>query len=619
MLRSYAQRKGVHKPTALRDLFSRCLQRHTVSIGGEQELNYIFNSMRPEQYLHQVHDDEDDENDFITVADSDGGDDIHNVFSFWPRLFAMKSTHIRDEETPLTLKEIYDHAQSWEWTEAYDEEITSYKSNDVLDIIDRSAVPKGHRVHTLKPVMKLKTNQNLETIRRKVRITLRGFLTRYGLEYDQTYAPTLQASTFKLMMAIMSAYGLVGAGLDVKTAFLTADVNHDVYCEVPERWNGNKPNDPTKVAKLKKAVYGCKDSSRNFYLKVNQVMLAMGFTVSRVDQCLWTKGKIADNTFVGVGFYVDDASVIASTPQLKDGFLKEIQRHFAITQDPLTEMLGIKIDRDENGVTITQNKYVRSILRKLGFENDGTNKRTHQTPLPTSRTAPPHIEETELDATGITRYQQKLGSLIYCLGTRIDCCYAISKLCRFMHAPTHLHEYWADYLCEYLNGNPSLGIQYPVEGDKLLTAHCDASYVDGEDGKSTVGYLVAFNGSVISFKSKLSKHVCTSTSMAEYVGLYECTKTVMLMRRLLEDLTVPQTTKTVIRCDNESAIEVANAEIHVASHRHIQMRYHYTRECLNEVEINHVKTTEQPADILTKALPKVTLLKHRDNLMSKPQ
>tara|TARA_B110000977_G_scaffold158791_1_gene202438 strand:- start:37 stop:609 length:573 start_codon:yes stop_codon:yes gene_type:complete len=187
-----------------------------------------------------------------------------------------------------------------------------------------------------------------------------------------------------------------------------------------------------------------------------------------------------------------------------------------------------------------------------------------------------------------------------------------------MHAPTHVHDYWADYLCQYLNGNPSLGIKYPADGDKQLTAFCDASYVDAEGGKSTVGYLVAFNGSVISFKSKLSKHVCTSTSMAEYVGLYECTKTVMLMRKLLEDLTVPQTTKTVIRCDNKSAIEVATAVIPVASHRHIQMRYHYTRECLDDVEIDYVKTDEQPADILTKALPKVTLLKHRDSLMTKP-
>ena len=657
MLAAYARKQRLLVGTARKDTFDSCLQRHAVSVEGECELNYILNSMRAEQHLHQVGDDEDEGDDlelddddnfvklddlhnpamYVTITDSEAGTGTDtadsdtcsandNLFNSWARLVTIAQgltkpdiDEIHDEETPMTLKEIQNHPNRKEWLGSYDNEIGAYKSHDVMDLIDRVDVPKHHRVHTLKPVMKLKQNQSLETIRRKVRITLRGFLTRHGLEYDQTYSPTLMAATFKTMMAVMAAHDLVGAGLDVKTAFLTAPQPNDVYCEVPERWNGDKPNDPTKVGKLKKSVYGCKDSSRNFYLKVMEIMLTLGFEVSSVDQCLFVKGDVESKTLVAVGFYVDDATIICSNNELRDKFLKEFATHLDITIDPLTEMLGIKIDKESDGsVVISQQKYVRTILQKLGFREGDKKRITHKTPLPTSSAAPPHLVEVPLDAEGITKYQQKLGCLIYCLGTRIDCCYAISKLCRYMHAPSTLHDYWADYMCEYLNGNPDLAIKYPSGGSKELTAYCDASYADGAGGKSTVGYLISYNGAVICFKSKLSKHVCTSTCMAEYVGLYECTKMLVLMRRLLKDLTVPQMTKTKLRCDNKSANEVANAKIPVASHRHIQMRYHYTRECLDQIEILHVGTQDQQADILTKALPRVILERHRGDLMYQP-
>ena len=146
-----------------------------------------------------------------------------------------------------------------------------------------------------------------------------------------------------MMMAILSTHKLIGFGCDVKTAFLTADPTHNVYCELPKRWNGDTPNDKDEVARCMKSVYGCKDASRNFYRKVSTEMTSKGFTVSTVDQCLWIKGSLEKGNFVAAGWYVDDCSIICSNEKLKAEFLKDIQEAFEITIDPLTEMLGVKI------------------------------------------------------------------------------------------------------------------------------------------------------------------------------------------------------------------------------------------------------------------------------------
>jgi hypothetical protein len=74
---------------------------------------------------------------------------------------------------------------------------------------------------------------------------------------------------------------------------------------------------------------------------------------------------------------------------------------------------------------------------------------------------------------------------------------------------------------------------------------------------------------------------------------------------------------TPVLCDNAAAIEVATAMVEPASHRHIMMRYHFIRECWNDVNIKFITTTEQVADILTKSLPTDTFTKFKGLLQVK--
>ena len=207
--------------------------------------------------------------------------------------------------------------------------------------------------------------------------------------------------------------------------------------------------------------------------------------MSHADPCLWVKGTMETKDYIAVAWYVDDATIISSDQNLADEFIRKLKDRFKVTTEPLTEMLGIRINRYKNGNTfISQEKYINQMLEKHGYSGEHGNRSTHNIPLPTSMIAPDHLKETNLDEDGITNFQKKMGSLIYALGSRLDCCYAISYLCRHMHAPTTLHLHWVSHLFKYLRKHQDLGIEYKANGDHQLKGYCDASYVDDKVGES---------------------------------------------------------------------------------------------------------------------------------------
>ena len=145
-----------------------------------------------------------------------------------------------------------------------------------------------------------------------------------------------------------------------------------------------------------------------------------------------------------------------------------------------------------------------------------------------------------------------------------------------------------------------------LTGNGVLTAYTDVDYgADSMDRKSRSGYILYFNNGPVAWGSKKQSYVATSTTHAEYIALYVITKEVIWCRtRLLADLGFAQTAPTVIYTDSQSALRLAmNPEFH-AHTKHIDIKYHYTREqiLLQSIRLQYVNTHEQLADILTKPL-----------------
>ena len=135
-----------------------------------------------------------------------------------------------------------------------------------------------------------------------------------------------------------------------------------------------------------------------------------------------------------------------------------------------------------------------------------------------------------------------------------------------------------------------------------------------------MGYAYMLSGGAVTWASRKQQVIATSTTEAEYIGLYNAAKEVVWIRNFLQDIgrkkLTGDTQATRILGDNQGALRlVANPEFHTRS-KHIDVQYHYVRELLesNTISIEYVRTSEMAADCLTKPLKQGLLRNNLDIL-----
>lgn len=124
------------------------------------------------------------------------------------------------------------------------------------------------------------------------------------------------------------------------------------------------------------------------------------------------------------------------------------------------------------------------------------------------------------------------------------------------------------------------------------------------------------SGVPISWFSKKQPIVTLSTAEAEYVALSTATQEAVWIRKLLSDFGVSQSQATTIMEDNQGAICLAKNPVTHSRSKHIDVRYHYIREALNDgiIDLQYCPTHDMIADTLTKLLPKQRFVMLRKNM-----
>eukprot|EP00253_Pinus_taeda_P009833 PITA_09833 len=173
-------------------------------------------------------------------------------------------------------------------------------------------------------------------------------------------------------------------------------------------------------------------------------------------------------------------------------------------------------------------------------------------------------------------YKSIVASLMYLTATRPDIMHVVSLISRFMERPKEAHWQAAKRILRYVK----------------------------DDQKSTSSYLVHMGSGAISWASKKQSIVALSTAEAEYVVATVATCQAVWMRRMLRSLCQEQANAMVIFCDNSSAIALSKNSVFHKQTKHIDTRFHYIRELVNngEIVLKHCRTQKQVADILTKPL-----------------
>jgi hypothetical protein len=220
-----------------------------------------------------------------------------------------------------------------------------------------------------------------------------------------------------------------------------------------------------------------------------------------------------------------------------------------------------------------------------------------------------------LDPSLHKRYMQIVGSLNYAAHTtRLDVAFAVSQLSRVCHCPRQRHLAAAERVVCYLAGTADYGLHFSRSEGSHLNCFVDANYSNDSSKKSMTGFMLMVGGAPIYWQSKKQDRITTSTCDSESQAILTAVQYVEACRDVLEELGCMQTTPTPVLNDNSAAVKLSIDP--VAHKRSIQltraMAYVRERAQCGVIAPAHVRTTEMPADFLTKRLDEVGFVRCRD-------
>ena len=338
-------------------------------------------------------------------------------------------------------------------------------------------------------------------------------------------------------------------------------------------------------------------------------MAEHGYTRSQFDHCVYFR-KLLDGSFIYLLLYVDDMLIASKSKVEIDKLKAQLRTEFEMKDlGEAKKILGMEIQRDrrKGTVCLTQTQYLKKILQRFGV--DGKTKPV-STPLAPhfklSALMSPHTEEERKQMAQIP-YANAVGALMYAMVcTRPDISHAVSMVSRYMHDPGKGHWQAVKWILRYIHGTTDIGLKFERD-DRLgqnLVGYVDSDYAgDLDKRRSTTGYVFTLAKGPVSWRSTLQSTVALSTTEAEYMAVTEAFKEAIWLHGLIEDLGIVQE-HVDVHCDSQSAICLAKNQVHHSRTKHIDVRFHFVREIMDEGDIllQKIGTADNPADMLTKCV-----------------
>ena len=485
-------------------------------------------------------------------------------------------------------------------------EMQSIEANRTWEICD---LPRNQKAIGLKWVFKVKKDPEGNIVKHKARLVAKGYAQRQGVDFDEVFAPVARIETVRVLLALAAQGGLEVHHMDVKSAFLNGDLTETVFVQQPPGFIIGKGD---KVLKSRKALYGLRQAPRAWNAKLDKEMMALGFERSKLEHAVYRRSS--KNSFLVVGVYVDD--LIISGPSVSDikQFKAEMKRKFSMSDlGLLSYYLGIEVKQGAGGITLSQGAYAVKILEGAGMMNCNP----CETPME------PRLKlckYKEGEAVDLTAYRSIIGSLRYLVNTRPDLAFSVGVVSRHMEAPGK--QQWAavKHILRYLKGTINYGCKYErgTELKPMLLGYSDSDFAgDVEDRKSTTGVVYFLGNSLVTWASQKQKIVALSSCEAEYVAAAAAAACQgVWLSRLIADMMGTKETPVKLLMDNMSAIALSRNPVHHDRSKHIDTKYHFIRECIEagKVEVEHVGTAGQLADIFTKSLGRIKFVEQRSAL-----
>lgn len=204
------------------------------------------------------------------------------------------------------------------------------------------------------------------------------------------------------------------------------------------------------------------------------------------------------------------------------------------------------------------------------------------------------------------QYQHLVGKLIYLSHTRPDIAYAVGVISQFMHQPQKEHMEAATRVIRYLKGSSSRGVLFQKFGHLNIEGYTDADWAGNpNDRRSTSGFFTLVGGNLVTWRSKKQKVVALSSAEAEFRGIARGLAEILWLRKLMTELGFSSHRACRLMCDNRAAISISENPVQHDRTKHIEVDRHFIKEKIEAgiITLPYVKSSNQLADILTKAVP----------------
>ena len=563
--------------------------------------------------------------------------DNYNVawaaWAFWERNCDRDNWHEDHDETkheyataidvvakgrsePRSYNEAVANDDASDWIKAIESEIASHAKNGTFGtpITKDELRKKGLRSVPLGDVWKIK-----RCGRRKYRIVVRGYLLRAGIEFNETFAPVAYITTLRLLLALATKFDWEIKQGDVGTAFLCSDMDTEVYVTMPQAVLAHNKHAAAAAAegktvyRLLKGVPGIPQGSRLFSKKSHSIFIDVGFTRSEVDHALY----IAPNNIYLV-VWIDDYFLFFPTDQAAAAarIWQGMQAKLDLGKwGDIGDCLGCNIQRDRGSRTtkLTQTGPIQNLIAHAGLANANSVDTPCATGFIFTKADCPQEEKEKMSfADEQKKYRSELMSCTYYSNfSRPDIAFTISKLAKFMQNPGPKHHAALKRLLRYLGATSSRGLTYSFSGSPAKTGvygYYDASFADDVDTRrSTMGYIMFFEGCAISWHSKLHSYVTTSSNHSEYCAAAKCARESKFLQMMMTELGYARSVSPIdLFSDSQGATAMSYNPVNRNASKHIDLADHYVREQVERdtISITYVSTKDMVADAMTKSLPK---------------
>lgn len=519
---------------------------------------------------------------------------------------------------PNTFKQAMASPYAQEWYEACVEELAGIDSMNIYTVVPR---PRDTSVTSMRWVFTVKTDNDGNVTKFKARLVARGFSQVFGENFFETFSTVIRPTSIKMILQFKCIFNLQLEQMDIKQAFLHADLKETVYTEQPPGFE--VPGQ--LVWKLNKALYGLKQSPREWYNTIASVLKSLGYRSILSDTCVFVKPQPGRFPIVA-GIYVDDLIITydPSCTRVWQADKSAISAKLQVKEMGFpTQLLNIKIDRiNDNILQLSQAKHILNLARMF----DLVESKRMSTPGSVSDLSVPSIfdDDTPLSSGNHRLFRQGVGSLLYINVTRPDISYATAQLTWYLSAPKQYHLAHLKNVVRYLVHTKDFGI---VLGDKVedydhlaVAVYTDATWAsDRLSRRSVTGMVVMLCGSPISWCTKKQPVVSSSSAEAEYLAMGVGAQEALWYRNWIKEVYVMNVIPNIIT-DNQSARTMSENATDHGRTKHIDTRFQLLRERIswNEITSSWVSGQEQIADGFTKALPPKMFLVFREHVVSPP-